>query len=188
MSIIPPAPQARRQTRTPISRLLFALPLIAATPAAANNYGESASWQFATPSDLAAQLAVRDLIERRRGGVYSAPVYNTHVDRQYNCSIAATATGNSGMQDATANSPAVTGASSSATGNSNSATSAGDRSNANIANGQLSGGPVSATLVGATTSRVDGAAWQALNSEQSNSGKQSASVQGAQACAFGALN
>ncbi|MBX3563595.1 MAG: hypothetical protein KF730_03355 [Sphingomonas sp.] len=188
MSSIPSAPKARKRTRSPFASLLLALPLLTATPAAANNYGESASWQFETPSDLASQLAARDLIERRRAGVFSAPIYNTHVDRQYNCSVAATATGNSGVQSAVANSPTVTGASSTATGNNNSASTTGDRSSPDITNGQLNAGAVSSTLVGGTSANVQGTAWQALNSTQTNSGNQAASVQGSSACAFGVLN
>jgi hypothetical protein len=181
-------PPARKRTRSPFASLLLALPLVAAMPASANNYGESLAWQFGTPSDLASQLGARDLIERRRGGVFSAPIYNTQIERQYNCSVAATATGNSGVQSTVANSPTVTGASSTASGNSNSASATGDRSNPDIANGQLNAGAVSSTLVGGTSATVQGAAWQALNSTQTNSGNQAANVQGSNACAFGVLN
>lgn len=162
--------------------------LAAALPASANNYGESASWQFQTPGDLAAQAAARDLIERRRGGVFAAPIYNTNIARQYNCSVTATATGNSGLQSAMANSPSTTGATSSAAGNNSTSSIMGDGSDPSISNGQLNGGAVSATLNGATTANVQGAAWQSLNSTQANSGNQSASVSGANACAFGVLN
>lgn len=182
---------ARMRARSRLASLAAAvaiLPAVVAPPAQANNYGESASWQFATPNDLATQTALRDLIERRHGGVFAAPMYNTHVDRQYNCSIAATATGNSGVQSAVANSPGVTGATSSATGNGNAATVAGDTSIPNVSSGQLNGGPVTSTLVGATTTTVSGSPTQALNSNQANSGNQSASVSGADACAFGVLN
>lgn len=183
-------PRPSAGLRSALCALAAATALCGATaaPAFANNFGESAAWQFATPSDIAAQAALRDLIERRRGGGYAAPLYTTNIARQYNCSIAATATGNSGAQSAIANSPSTVGATSTATGNSNTASTSGDRSSPDIANGQLNGGPVSATLIGATTSRVDGAAWQALNSEQANSGNQSANAANAQACAFGALN
>lgn len=70
-------PAASRATRTrarsPLrtaAALLLVMSGTAAAPALANNWGESASWQFATPQDLAAQAAARDMIERRRGGVY----------------------------------------------------------------------------------------------------------------------
>lgn len=164
------------------------LAILPAIPALANNYGESLAWQFATPSDLAAQVAARDLIERRRGGVYAAPVYTTHVDRQYNCSIAATATGNNGVQSAIANSPSVTGATSAATGNSNVATAAGDSATPAIGSDQLNSGAITSVLNGATATTVSGSPSQTLNSSQSNSGNQSAGVTASNACAFGVLN
>jgi len=168
---------------------LLALALAAApSPAFANNYAESLAWQFATPADIAAQAAVRDLIERRRGGAYTAPAYTTNIARQVNCSVAASATGNSGLQSATANSPAVSGANATAIGNSNASGVTGDRSNPNVTNGQDNAGAVSSSLTGATVARVDGAATQALNSTQSNGGIQSAAVSGSSACAFGVLN
>ena len=183
MPLIPIRPGAARA-------VLAAALCVAMLPptALANNYGESASWQFASPQDLAAQAAARDLIERRRGGVFAAPIYNTNIARQYNCSISATAIGNNGTQSALANSPSTTGATSTATGNNAGSTIAGDGSGATVANGQSNGGAVGSTLNGATTTTVNGTAWQNLNSSQSNGGNQSASVSGANACAFGVLN
>lgn len=185
-----PAQGARGRLRTPLTRLACAVALCAAAPlpAHANNYGESASWQFAGPQDLAAQAAARNLIERRRGGVFAAPIYNTHIARQYNCSISASAIGNNGAQSAVANSPTTTGATSSATGNNSGASVTGDGTDTTIGNGQSNSGAIGSTLNGATTTNVNGTAWQSLNSSQSNSGNQSASVSGANACAFGVLN
>lgn len=174
--------------RRALSSCAIALSAASPAPALANNLGESLAWQFATPSDIAAQAALRDLIERRRGGVYAAPIYTTNIDRQYNCGITATATGNNGVQSAIANSPSVTGATSSATGNNNASTVQGDRSNPTVGSGQLNGAAVTSTLNGATVTRVNGTSWQALNSNQANSGDQNASVSGANACAFGVLN
>lgn len=140
-----PAPGARVRLRTPLTRLACAIALCAAPPlpaAHANNYGESASWQFASPQDLAAQAAARDVIERRRGGVFAAPIYNTHIARQYNCSISASAIGNNGAQSAVANSPTTTGATSSASGNNSSSSVTGDGTDATIGNGQSNSGAV----------------------------------------------
>lgn len=191
-----PCPQfAHRRSAGPrsfrsLARKALAAALCATTilPAYANNYAESVAWQFAGPQDLIGQAAARDLIERRRGGVYAAPIYNTHIDRQYNCSISASAIGNNGSQSALANSPTTTGATSTATGNNSTSTVTGDRSDATIGSGQSNDGAVTSTLNGATTTRVTGAAWQSLNSSQSNSGNQSATVSGSNACAFGVLN
>lgn len=159
-----------------------------ASPALANNYGESLAWQFQTANDRAAQAAILALIEQRRSGYFAPPVYTTNIERQVNCSISAVATGNSGAQSAVANSPTTNGASSTAAGNSNSST-IGDRSGgATATSGQSNAGPVSSGVTGSTTTQVQGVGWQALNSDQANSGNQSASVGGSNACAFGALN
>lgn len=117
-------------------RPLLTLPVAAAAailactplPASANNYGESLAWQFKTSTDRANQAALLDMIEKRRGGYYAAPICTTNIARQYNCSIAANATGNSDGQSAVANSTAVTGATSSATGNVSSTAINGGRS------------------------------------------------------------
>lgn len=159
-----------------------------ATPTHANNYGESLAWQFRTSADRANQAAIADLIEKRRGGYYAAPVYNTTIARQYNCSISPVATANSSGQSATANSPRVTGATASAAGNANDSTTSASRGNGSIESQQTNAGTVASGVVGSTTSLSGGTAWQALNSTQVNSGTQNASVQGSSACAFGALN
>jgi hypothetical protein len=161
----------------------------ASLPAAcfANNYGESLGWQFRSSADKVNQAALLDLIQKQRGGYYAAPIYHTTIDRQFNCSIAPVATGNQGYQSATANSPTVTGASSQASGNSSAATAI-DGRGAAIDTQQANAGTVSSGVVGATDSVVRGTASQALNSTQSNSGAQSASVASSSACAFGALN
>lgn len=161
---------------------------VASIPASAQDIGENRAWQFETPQDVAARAAVADLIARRRAGIYAAPVYNTTIARQYNCSIAASAVGNSGAQSAVANSPTVTGASSAATGNVGTAEVAGEGAPSDVALGQHNGGPIASTAIGSTGATANGTAWQALNSSQSNSGDQRASVQGSTACGFGALN
>ncbi|HSI16273.1 MAG TPA: hypothetical protein VK980_00785 [Sphingomonas sp.] len=172
-------------------RCLAALALPAlfwAAPVSANNYGESLAWQFRTTADQANQAAILDLIARHRSGYYAAPIYNTTIAHQVNCSIAASATGNSDGQSAIANSPSVTGAASTATGNSNQASTGDSRSQSAVDTSQTNDGAVSAGVVGSTNTSVHGTASQALNASQSNSGNQSANVQGSNACTFGALN
>lgn len=160
---------------------------LACSPAVANNYGENLGWQFRTSADRVNQAALLDLIAKRRGGWYAAPVYTTNVARQYNCSIAPAATANSSGQSAVANSPTVTGASATSTGNGSSA-SAGSGSGGGVENGQSNSGSIDSGVVGSTHSVAGGTASQALNASQSNSGNQYASVEGSSACAFGALN
>jgi hypothetical protein len=166
---------------------LAALPGLA-VPASANNLGENYAWQFRTSADIANQAALLDLIEKRRGGYYAAPISTTNIARQVNCTIAADATGNSGAQSAVANSPTTTGAVSTAIGNANSATTGDGHGDGAITGTQSNGGAVTSGVTGGTTTSVRGIAWQALNSTQGNSGNQNASVQGSNACAFGALN
>ncbi|MCA1196490.1 hypothetical protein K9B35_00775 [Sphingomonas sp. R647] len=156
----------------------------------AQDVSENRNWQFATPQDLAARTAALDLIMKQRAGVYAAPVYNTTIDRQYNCSVGATATGNHGAQSALANSPSVTGTSANATGNLATSSGSGDSAGADVDVDvdQRNGGAVGALASGDTGAVVNGPAWQALNSDQRNSGNQNASVSGSTACGFGALN
>ena len=157
-------------------------------PTLANNYGESLAWQFKTSTDRANQAALLDLIEKKRGGYYAAPIYTTNIARQVNCSITASATGNSNGQSAVANSPTVTGATATATGNGSTTAVDSGRSGTDADTGQSNSGAVGAGVNGSTGTTVRGVAYQALNSSQSNSGNQSASVLGSTACAFGVLN
>ncbi|WP_296615504.1 hypothetical protein [Sphingomonas sp.] len=156
--------------------------------ASANNLNENRAWQFATASELAAKAALSDLIERKRGGAYATPSYTTNIDRQYVCSLSATATGNQGSQTALANSPSTTGATATATGNANAATIDGGTTGSSMGSAQHNLGAVSSTLAGSTRTSVTGTAWQALNSEQANEGDQQSRVENASACAFGVLN
>ncbi|WP_234190317.1 hypothetical protein [Shinella sp. NM-101] len=168
----------RRSAISPI--LILAVGL--AGPALANNYGESTAWQFKTSADRANQGYVLDLMEKRRGGYYQAPTYNTTIERQYNCGVTATATGNADSQTALANSPSVAGATSLATGNDTSSVLNGGGS---AKTGQNNSGKVSSGIVGGTSAFVAGHADQALNSTQRNSGNQTASVASSSGCTFG---
>lgn len=159
-----------------------------AAPAAAQEISENRAWQFETPQELAARTAVLDIIMKRRGGIYAAPIYNTTIARQYNCSVAATALGNSGTQSAIANSPTATGPASTATGNAGTTQNAADSGSTAIDTDQRNHGNVVSGAVGDAAASVTGPAWQALNSTQTNSGDQSASVRGSTACDFGAIN
>jgi len=170
-------------------RLLLAAALAcgAASTALANNVGENVAWQFQTSADKVNQAAVQDLMQKRRSGYYAAPVYNTYIDRQYNCDLSANATGNHGTNSTVANSPGTSGANANATGNDN-ATDVGNTGSSTVGSGQANSGTVGAGIHGGTSSYVSGYASQALNSNQTNSGNQSASVSGSSACVFGALN
>lgn len=83
-------------------------------PAFAQDASENRALQFETRQEIVARAAIADMIARQCARAYAAPVYNTVIARQYNCSVGATATGN---QSAIANSLTVTGAAAASTGN-----------------------------------------------------------------------
>jgi hypothetical protein len=157
-----------------------------AAAACANNVGENSAWQFQSSADKANQAAVQDMIQRKKAGSYGAATTttNTYIGRQYNCDVTATAQGTQGSNSTVANSPSTSGAAANSTGNANT----GYGGAGTVTTGQANSGAVGSSVNGATTSNVQGYATQALNSNQQNSGNQSASVSGSSACAFGALN
>ncbi|MFH0134685.1 hypothetical protein ACGLHS_31040 [Variovorax sp. VaC1] len=159
----------------------------AAPPALANNVGENAAWQFQSSTDKVNQAAIQDMIRKQKSGYYAAPVYNTTIGRQYNCSVSASSTGNDGNNSTVANSPSNAGARSDASGN-DSRTAVGTLGGATVGTSQANAGAVGSAIVGGTSTQVQGAATQALNSNQGNTGAQTASVGGSSACAFGVLN
>jgi hypothetical protein len=160
--------------------------VVAAVGASANNVGENSAWQFQTSADKANQAAVQDMIQRKKAGSYGAANYttNNYVGKQYNCDITATAQGNQGTNSTVANSPSTSGPAANSTGNANT----GYGGAGTVTTGQANTGTVGSFVNGSTSSSVQGWSSQALNSNQTNTGNQSASVGGSSACAFGALN
>lgn len=156
-------------------------------PVAANNVGENQAWQFQTSADKVNEAAILDMIEKKKTGYYSPPVYNTHIDHQYNCNVSSTATGNQGSNTNLANSPTSSGPSASATGNNNASDVDGWTGNEQSNSDQSNSGHVGASVDGDVSSHVSGSPSQALNSEQSNTGNQSASVDGSSACQFSSV-
>ena len=175
----------RRLGLTSGATLLAALS--AAAPALAQSASESQNWQFETPQEIAARAAIAEMIARQRAGIYAAPVYNTTIARQYNCSVAATATGNQSAQSAIANSPTVAGAAASSTGNADATQVSGD-GRPGVATDQHNSGPVGSTAIGSTNAPINGSASQRQDTNQANSGAQSASIQDSTACGFGPVN
>lgn len=177
--------QITRVSRT-TRAALFGLLAATGACALANNVGENAAWQFQTSADKANQAAVQDMIQRKKAGSYGAANYttNNYIGKQYNCDVTSTAQGNQGTNSTTANSPGTSGASANSTGNS----STGIGGTGTVSTGQANSGAVGSAVIGSTTSNVRGWSSQALNSNQTNTGSQSASISGSSACAFGALN
>ena len=161
-----------------------AILVCAAGDALANNVGENYAWQFDTTADKVNKAAIADMIEKKKSGYYAPPVYNTTIERQYNCSIASTATGNEGTNTNLANSPTTSGPSADATGNSSSSDIDGWKSDNQALNDQTNSGHVGASVDGSVSAHVSGSPNQALNSDQDNTGDQTASVDGSTACSF----
>jgi hypothetical protein len=193
--------------------LLLQLALVA-LPASANGLGENGSWQFQTTQDKVNKGAVLDLIERKKGGYYDSfrtTVINnntTYIDKQFNCGVNATSSGNTGTNGVSAatSSPTVsntssTDSSTSANGASNGLAQVGlggvvslnpaiPQTSNGIDNNQSNSGTLSSGVSGSSTSGATGAvaanggsSQQALNSNQTNSGTLTASVSGSTACA-----
>lgn len=175
-------------------RSYYVLPLamlFAGAPAFANNVGENAAWQFQTSADKVNKAYLEDLRQKKQNGYYAAPVYNTYIDRQYNCSVSSVATGNEGTNSTIANAPSTTGNSASAIGNDNQSwlDQAGESGPATVTDNQTNSGAIAADVDGDVRSNVeDNASWQVLNSDQQNSGAQTASVSASNACTFATLN
>lgn len=182
----------------------------------ANGPGENSSWQFQTAQERVNKAAIADLVEKKSAGYYDAikPVYNynTYIERQFNCSVSALTTGNTGSNglSAATSSPTLTnsGTTSAETGantasnglsqagltgmlqaNNGSNTPTGSFSNGQSNTGALNAG-VSSSNTSATTGAVTasgGVTDQVLNAHQANSGMLTATISSSTACA-GPLN
>ena len=154
------------------------------SPVMANGVGENYAWQFETSADKANQAAVLDMLEKKKAGYYAPPTYVTNIERQYNCNVSSTATGNQGTNTNLASSPTTSGNTASSTGNSSQTDVGGLGGSSSATNGQSNSGSVGSSVNGSTSAHVSGSPSQALNSTQTNSGNQSASVDGSTACHF----
>ena len=159
-------------------------------PALANNAGENYAWQFQTTVDKVNRAYLEDLRLKKQAGYYAAPVYNTIIDRQYNCSVSSLATGNDSVSNAVGNSPTASGHRVTSTGNADTTDLQQGSSSANSSVSTIQGndGKIQAGASGEIETFVRGDTYQALNTDQVNSGDQSASVSGSDACHFGIAN
>lgn len=167
---------------------IVVLGLLPAQPVLANNVGENVAWQFMTPGERTAMMYLEEVRQRGINGFYSAPVYNTYIDDQYNCSVNSTATGNISDANAVANSPSTTGHNADATANENDTRyeEDGPSRGGYSATAQHNAGAVAAHTSGAMSTSVRGDNFQALNNHQSNTGNQTATVNGSSACQYAA--
>ena len=196
MSFMSNPPNGRR-----IVRRFAVFAVILALPAHANGVGENIAWQFMTTADKTNRAFIEDMRQKKKGGAYAPPVYN--IERQFNCNIAATSTGNQGSTSAFASSPSTSGNVAQAKANdsvaqfdnSNQADLFGFPTNPTASDGpastssQSNTGMVQASTNGnVETTLTQNRSEQAINSTQSNTAGQTATVGGSTACAFGVLN
>ena len=173
---------------------VFAVLIVAASfgsgSALANNLSENFAWQFESMADKANKAFIEDMRQKKNSGYYSAPIYNTTIDRQYNCSVSSLATGNQSTSSAVGNAQTTSGAATSATGNSDTTeVTQGYSATSPTVNGtQWNGGAVTASTHGDVSARAHIHSFQALNTEQTNSGNQHASIRDSNACNFAAMN
>lgn len=156
--------------------------LMSASLAQANNVGENAAWQFQTTSDRVNRAYLEEMRQRHRAG---PPIYNTYIDRQFNCNVNASALGNQGTNTTLASSAANPTVAGSGSAN-DSLTELGSEVAGKVKNDvtQDNTGAISTTVTGTVTSSPSNQATQALNSDQANSGAQSASVSSSSGCSF----
>jgi hypothetical protein len=179
----------------------------------ANGINENGSWQFQTSQDRVNKGAIVDLIERKKGGFYDSfktTVNNnsyTYIDRQINCTLSSSASGNAGTNamDAATSSPGVSNSSNtSANTAANTATNGISQagfpgvlvagtptypSSSSLGNNQSNSGTLSSGVSGSATNSTTGAISadggrtdQVLNSTQNNTGAQASSITGSTAC------
>jgi hypothetical protein len=197
-----------------IRAAVWAVALMAAMPPVqANGISENGSWQFQTSQDRVNKGAIVDLIERKKGGFYdsfSTTVNNnnyTYIDRQINCTLSSSASGNAGTNamDAATSSPGVTNSSgTTASTTANTATNGISQagfpgvlvagtptypSSGSLGNNQSNSGTLNSGVSGSSTNSTTGAISadggrtdQVLNSTQNNTGAQASTISGSTAC------
>ena len=166
-----------------LARLAAVIALMCGSVGAqANNVGENAAWQFQTTSDRVNRAYLEEMRQRHRAG---PPIYNTYIDRQFNCNVNASALGNQGTNTTLASSAANPTVAGSGSAN-DSLTELGSEVAGKVKNDvtQENTGAISTTVTGTVTSSPSNQATQALNSDQANSGAQSASVSSSSGCSF----
>lgn len=185
--------------RTAVASAVLLATFAGLSPVRANNLGENSGWQFQSATDAANLAGVQDMIQKKKAGGYGPTQYysttttstsNTSIGHQTNCTVTASAVGNSGSASAIASSPSTSGASAASLANSNTNSSQpGNASGLSSLSGTQSNlGTLGSTVNGSTAATAQGRNYQALNSNQSNTATQNAAVKGSTACAYGALN
>ncbi|MCY1669806.1 hypothetical protein OVA07_02140 [Novosphingobium sp. SL115] len=158
----------------------------------ANGVSENLAWQFETTQDKVNRAYLENLRQQKIGGYYNyaPPVYTTNIDKQYNCAVSATSTGNSSSSSASGASQGLSGTSASSVGNTSSTDQLAGMTSAT--NGsttdQNNTGKIISHANGDVDAHANVDANQVLNTDQNNSGDQTSTVNGSTSCQFGLLN
>lgn len=162
--------------------VVSAIGLAHAAPTSANNVGENVAWQFQSNADKVNRAYLEEMRQRHMAG---PPIYNTYIDRQFNCNVNASALGNQGTNTtlaSAATSPTVAGSSSANDSLTELGAEVAGKVNNDVA--QDNTGAISTSVTGTVTSSPSNQSSQVLNSDQVNSGSQSASVSSSSGCSF----
>lgn len=171
--------------RTIRNALPCLLVLCVAGAAQGNNVTENGAWQLPSTGEKVNKAYLERLRLEQNAKALGPPVYNTVVQRQYNCSIASTALGTTSTANAYGLTSNQAGHASNAIGNSEtSAINAAAGGGNSLSGSQSNGGPINSGATGSVAVSLQGNPNQVLNNEQSNSGSQAASVDGSSACAI----
>lgn len=183
-------------------RLTGAIAVMLAAPAGANEIGGNFAWQFRGVGERTLSLQQLDMMMRRNAGGYNNfynSTHNTYVaGDQVNCSVSATAAGNTGTSSASGssssptigNTPSILAQATGSSLASQGWPSGSAVAPLNATQGNTSS-PQSASVSGTTSSlgvsnlqSSGGVLTQALNSNQTNTNSpQTAAVSGSTACA-----
>ena len=165
--------------------LPWLLALCVAGVAQANNVTENGAWQLPSTGEKVNKAYLERLRLEQNAKAFGAPVYNTVVQRQYNCSVASTALGATSTAGAYGLTSSQAGHASNALGNSEtSAINSGAGGGNSLSGSQSNDAPINSGATGNVSVGIQGNPNQVLNNEQSNSGSQAASVDGSSACNF----
>ena len=96
---------------------VIALALLGTTAARANSLGENAAWQFNSSADKVNKAFLEDMRQKKLNGQYSAPVFTTNIDKQFNCNLSSSSIGNVGTNGLANSGPAASGNLATAKGN-----------------------------------------------------------------------
>jgi hypothetical protein len=113
--------------------------LMMSVSAAGNGVGENLAWAFLSSGDRVNRAFLEDLRRKNESGYYQPARITNNIERQYNCSLSSSATGNIGSNSTSNAGPTTTGAAASGKANESFVSSAKGDSSPNGASGSSLG-------------------------------------------------